>query len=340
MTDEPGEPVASAAVPHRPGVGWSGRGAVHGIILAVPATVVSLVDPGAGFALAVGVIPAAAVGLGATRRARFAVVPVGAIAGVSMFLGSLVAPFPVLAVIVIAALAFGVTLAAANPARRLVPIAAALGPALFGAGLSEASPTAGITVGLLLLGGSVYAWLVSLPWPPRPAPPRPARPPMPRGFALQYGTQLALVGAITVAAGFALGADHPGWACTAALLISRPDPQLLRARGYQRSIVVFLGATLACAIALLHPTDAVLAALAFIAVVVATTTAGSRWYILPFFTTLIVISMLILGEDLRPAHWFVERVVLTLLGAAVALAAGWVVPAVAARLRPRRGAAS
>jgi len=319
---------------------WSWRNALHGVVLALPATVVCASDPHAGFALAVGVIPAAALGVTPTRGARFAVVPVGAIAGGSMLLGSLVAPFPTLAVIAIAALAFGVTMANARSAGRLAPIAAALGPALFGAGLSETSAAAGLTVGALLLAGSVYAWLVSLAWPERSAPPRPPRPRVPRAFALQYGTQLALVGAITVAAGFALGVDHPGWACTAALLISRPDPRALRARGYQRSIVVLLGATLACAVALLHPADAVLAALVFFTVALATALAGSRWYVLPFFTTLIVISMLIAGDDMRPAHWFVERVVLTVLGAAVALAAGWIVPAIARQVRSGRGDAA
>jgi hypothetical protein len=38
------------------------------------------------------------------------------------------------------------------------------------------------------------------------------------------------------------------------------------------------------------------------------------------FSTSIVLSMLLLGETESPEHWFVERIVLTVLGVALAAA--------------------
>ena len=60
-------------------------------------------------------------------------------------------------------------------------------------------------------------------------------------------------------------------------------------------------------------------------------TSGSRWYVFPFFSTVLVLSMLLLDESESAAHWFLERVALTLLGVALALLAAWVVPPVAQR---------
>ncbi|GAA1835241.1 hypothetical protein [Agromyces salentinus] len=50
----------------------------------------------------------------------------------------------------------------------------------------------------------------------------------------------------------------------------------------------------------------------------AVATAASGWYVLPFFSTTIVLSMLLLGEDETPGHCFVERIVLTLVGVGLA----------------------
>ena len=138
------------------------------------------------------------------------VILVGAVAGVSLFLGSLVAGLPVLAVILIFALCVGVAAIVADPRRRLASLVLMLGLPLYGAGLSEASWTAGLTAGLLILAGSVYGWLVSLAWPGGAAADRPPRAPAPRSVMLVYGVQIGLAGAAGAALGFALGADHPG----------------------------------------------------------------------------------------------------------------------------------
>ncbi|MFF2485667.1 FUSC family protein [Microbacterium sp. NPDC058062] len=314
-------------------IAWSWTNLAHGAALAVPAAVTSLFDPAIGVPLAVGVLPAAALGLRGTRRERTLVILVGAVAGLSIFLGALVAPRPVLAVFAIFALCVVVALATADGSRRLAPLALMLGLPLYGAGLSESSWTTGITAAVLILTGSGYACAVSLLWPPHPAPPRASRSAPPRPAMLVYGIQIGLAASLAAAAGFLLGVDHAGWACTAALLVSRPDRHQLGTRAWGRALSVTAGAIVACAIAATAPTPVAIAALILLTLAVATATAGSRWYIFPFFSTVIVLSLLQLGEADAAAHWFLERVGLTLLGVALALGAAWSVPALARTFR-------
>ncbi|MBD5784760.1 FUSC family protein [Cellulosimicrobium terreum] len=313
--------------PRRPAVSWSWLALLLGTAYAVVPVLATVADPARGLALAVGVLPAVALGLRATRRERVLGVLVGAVAGVSLFLGSLVASTPVLAVATVLVLSVLVASATATatsrPGRRLAPLALGLGLPLFGAGLSVDGATAGAGAAVLLLAGSVYAALVSLAWPVRATAPRTSAPPPPRAAMVAYGVQIGVAGALAAAIGFALGIDHPGWACTAALLVSRPRWDALRARGTQRSVAVLAGALLACAVVALGAPDPVLAALLLAVLACGTATAGSRWYVLPFFTTTVVLSLLLVGDDAGAEHWFVERVGATLLGVALALGAAW-----------------
>ena len=323
-------------MPSGASIAWSWKSAAHGAALSLPAVAASLFDPAVGVPLAVGCLPAAAVGLRGSRRERSMVVVVGAVAAVSIFLGSLVASMPVIAVVMVFVLCVAVALYAADSSHRVAPLMLMLGLPLYGAGLSESSWTSGIGAALLILTGSLWGWLVSLAWPAGASIARPPRSAAPRSTMLVYGIQIGTAGALAAATGFALGVDHPGWACTAALLVSRPDRDQLDARGWGRSVSVFAGALLACAGALFSPTDAAIAALLLVILAVGTGTAGSRWYIFPFFSTAIVLSMLLLDDSATPAPWFLERVGMTVLGVGLALVAAWLIPAVARRIRARR----
>jgi hypothetical protein len=316
---------------------WSWSRLALGVVYAAPAAVVALSDPAKGLAMAVGVLPAAAVGLAPSRRRRGLVVLVGALAGVSMVIGASVAAHAVLAVLTIFALCVAVAVTVSVPGRRLAPVAMALGLPLVGAGLSFDSVASAASLALLIVTGSVYAWLVSLVWPERDAPERPPRQVPPRRAMLGYGVQLGLAGAASAAFGLAAGLDHPGWACTAALLVSRPRAEELHARGVGRSVSVLGGAVVACGVALAGPSDAVRALLVVLALAGAAATAGSRWYVTPFFSTVLVLSMLLVGDEADAAHWFLERVVETLVGVALALLAAWLVPRTLGPLLRRSG---
>ncbi len=317
-------------------ISWSWKSAAHGVVLSLPAVIAALWDPAVGMPLAIGCLPAAALGLRDSRRERLMVLLVGAVAALSMLLGSFVAPYPPLAVLTLFALCVAVAVAAADAAHRVAPLVLMLGLPLYGTGLSESSWTAGLSAALLILAGSVYAWLVSLVWPSYAPVSRPPRPTLHRSAMLVYGIQIGVAGAAAAAMGFALGVDHPGWACTAALLVSRPDRRQLDARGWGRTVSVIGGALLACGVAVIGPPDAAIAAVLLATLAAAAGTAGSRWYIFPFFSTVIVLSMLLLDETQTPAHWFLERAGMTLLGVGLALGASWLVPAAAARIRARR----
>jgi hypothetical protein len=327
--------------PQPPPVAWSWSRLLLGLAYVAPAAVVALaVDPARGLVVAVGVLPAAAVPLRGPRRRRALIVLVGAVAGVSLLLGSVVGRTPALAVLTILALCVAVAAATAVPERRLAPLALGLGVPLVGAGLSLAGPVVGVEAAVLLVGGSVYAWLVSLAWPVRPAAPRARRSPTTRAAAALYGLQIGLAGATAAALGFALGIDHPGWGPTAALLVSRPRWDALRSRGVDRAVAVLAGALLACAVAATAPPPVVLAAVAVVAIAGASATTGSRWYVLPFFSTLLVLSLLLAHDDEPSAHWFVERVGETLVGVALAIGAAWLVPRVGARVAAMSAARS
>ena len=72
------------------GLIWEWSPAALGALYALPAAIVVLDDRSRGLALAVGVLPAAIIGLAPTRRGRFATVVLGTCVGVPMFVIALV----------------------------------------------------------------------------------------------------------------------------------------------------------------------------------------------------------------------------------------------------------
>ncbi len=304
------------------GVAWSWSHALLGVVYAIPTALVTWRDPSAGVPLALGVIVGVAAGLRPLRSQRWMVVLVGGIAGTSLAIGAAVSAWPLVAV----ATVFAVCLVASVTRwrHRLGPVVLTMGVPLVGAGLSE-SPSTGLGIALLLTVGSVYTWLVSLAWPERPPPPPPpsavavraaaARTPTAR--LVDYGVRLGLAGALAASAGFALGWDHPGWACCAALIVSRPDVELTKLRQQGRTLSVLLGAVLAVVVQQIGPTPVAMAAMVVLVVAIASATQGSRWYVFPLFTTFLVISMLTLDDPASGTHWLDERITATLIGVAL-----------------------
>ena len=89
----------TGARPARPALVWDWSDALFGAVCAVPSAVVMFDDVSRGIACAVGVLPAAVVGVAAARRRRVGVLVVGATAAISMVLGSVLAGEPWLAVV-------------------------------------------------------------------------------------------------------------------------------------------------------------------------------------------------------------------------------------------------
>ena len=264
------------------------------------------------------------------RRGRLAIVLVGALMAVAVLLGSVLATTPWLAVVGIFALAVGVTALAAR--HRQAMILLLLGLPLVGVGLSYAGLAGSAPLALLFVAGSAYACAVAMCWPERPAPPAAAAadgvPP-----TLGYGVRLGLAAALCSGIGFALHFDHVGWATAAALLVMRPETGVLTLRAIGRPVSVGVGAVVAIMLLTVRAPDWLIAVVVVLAVVAATATRGSRWYVTPAFTTFMVFLLLLAADPKQAPGRFGERLGETLLGVGVALVFGLLVPLIGRRLR-------
>jgi uncharacterized membrane protein YccC len=144
---------------------------------------------------------------------------------------------------------------------------------------------------------------------------------------VDYGVRLGLTGSLSAAAGYALGFDHPGWAAAAALLVSRPTPDLTRTRAFGRAGAVVTGAAVALSVTAATPPNAVVAVLTAAALIGAAATTGSRWYITGGFTTFVVLTLMDLQTPSQSQWWFLERVAATLIGVTFAWVMMIVLPA-------------
>ena len=315
-----------------PAIAWNWSLALLGALYVAPAVVVTIFDPAKGLALAAGVLPAAAAGIPGPRRARWLTVLLGVFIGLSMTIGAVLAKFPVVAVVGVFGLSVGAAMLA--PRGTLGRIGLTLCLPMVGIGLSFDDPAGAAGLGALMVAGSIYAWVVSLLWPEKPAPPAAHQPPPDPAEStrsLDYGIRLGLAASIAAAIGFALDLEHVGWACAAVLLVMRPAPDMVRSRGIDRTVSVLLGATAACLVVLADPTNVVLAATAAVALISLAATHPSRRYLTSAFTTYVVFLLMLNGSPQEAEHRFLERLTETMLGVTLAVIFGVLVP----RLRQR-----
>ena len=304
------------------GLAWDSRGLLLGVAYGVPAAVLVMSDVPRGLAAAVGVVPAAVVGLPPTRSGRRFLAVLGFVVGVPIFVGSLVATVPPVAVAVL--VLFGLAAGwLAERASRWGQLALSLGVPMVGVGLSYTDHAVAAELALIMIGGSLYACAVSMLWPESVAAPRlPAQ----AAPTMLYGLALGLAGAAAAAIGFALDFEHVGWAATAAMLVMRPARDMQQLRSVGRLISVVAGAIIGIAIARLEPLAIVYSLLTLGIVAVVAATNRSRWYITPAFTTLIVFLLLLESNPATAASRFGERVSETVLGVGLAYVFGLALP--------------
>lgn len=315
-----------------PGLSWTPRYLLLGALFALPAAIVAAFDPRLGVALALGVLPAAVMGLPARRVARLRYPVVGVAVGAGILLGSVLTQWPVIALIVLFAACVGAAvLSTTGPAGALV---LALGVPMIGIGFSFRDTESAVVIAALIVTGSLWCLVVALPWPEREAAPRPAQPAA--GSLVGFGIRLGLAGTIAASIGFALGLDHVGWAAGAALLVMRPSAQLVVSRALARAASVVAGALLGGAFMLTQPPDWLMGLAALILLTVLTALAGSRWYVTGGFSTFLVFMALLGGNSGDTVHRFWERTLETMLGVALALVFGLLVPWIGERIRRGR----
>jgi uncharacterized membrane protein YccC len=175
---------------------------------------------------------------------------------------------------------------------------------------------------------------------PEHSPEQAAPPPrlLPSAMAAPYGIRLGSAAGVATAVGIAIHTDHVGWAPAAALFVVRPTEEMQERRSIGRLVSVLLGALAAVAFLRLTNSPELVAILAVVAIAGAAGTRGSRWYVTPFFTTSIVLVMLLIVSPMASnEQWrFAERVGETALGVGLAYFFGLVVPRLLTRRRAGR----
>lgn len=331
-TRERSSGTSTVADARTPGLVWRWTPAVLGGLYAVPAAVVVLSDPQRGLALAVGALPAALVGLLPTRRRRLLVIVLGAVIGLSMFVGGVLANAPVVAVLAIGLFGVGSALLAGRFALGRIVMTLALPMVGVGLSYSDIAKAAG-AAGLMVVG-SVGACLISMLWPEQAAPAGRQRPGQGAPPTFGYGVRLGAAGATAAAIGFIFDFDHVGWACAAALLVMRPTADMQRLRSVGRIIAVFAGAVAGVGLVRVSPPAAVYSIAAILAMAGAGGTRQSRWYVTPAFSTFFVFLLLLYSDPQTATARFDQRVLETLLGVGLAYLFGLALPALSDRLAP------
>jgi hypothetical protein len=255
--------------------------------------------------------------------------------GASMLVGAVLAVWPPLAVVGIFVLA--VLAARAAVGRALGGIALSLCLPLVGIGFSFSDVGTAAGLALVIVIGSAYALVISLLWPAgHPVDvPRVFVPPV-KAMMVRFGYLAGATGAICAAAGFALDLEHVGWAPGAALLVMRPAPRMQEDRSVARIVDVVVGAAVAIVLVTLGAPAWVYSIAITVAVVCVTATAGSRWYVVPAFTTFLVFVMLLVDSPHDAQARFWERALETAFGVAVAAAVGLLGPRLLDRGRADR----
>ena len=149
-------------------------------------------------------------------------------------------------------------------------------------------------------------------------------------LAVRYGVRLGLAAAVATAVGIAIHTDHVGWAPAAALFVMRPTEEMQELRSIGRIVSVLLGALAAIAFLRISPSPELIAVLVVLAIAGTAGTHGSYWYVAPFFTTFLVLVMLLYANPtVANEQWrFAERVDETIFGVGLAYVFGLLLPRV------------
>ena len=319
----------------RDGITWDRSEAIRGVACAIPgALVAALWDVGLGCALALGTISVGLLGVPPARSAR-ARLFVGALLFAAGYgAGTIVVAWPALAVLATAVAAYAsIAYAGHGALARLLP---ALVVPAFVLGMNHPA-LAGLIVAASFVVGGLWATVVTVLWPssmriaprasaapaPGDAPPaeRPATPD-PRVYAVLF----ALAGAVGLVIGFVAGFVHVAWTAGAALLIMRPVPDLTARRSIERVIATFLGITAAAVLIRFDPSSVGIALVTVGALGVIFATRSSTWYLTSGATGLVVLLMAGVAGTTGFTETYLERLLETAVGAALALLLGVLVP--------------
>ena len=286
-----------------------------------------------GIALSVGLLPVGLMGVRPLRRQRAGPGFVGVAFAVSLLLGSLLSRNAWVAVAGMLALPLLVSLPAVRPTARRLAFALIIPGVAIGLSFPELSDA--LTLAWAIAAGVLWMVALSLFLPERPLTVPPPAPPANERQARIWGLMVGGAAGTATAVGEIVGVAHIGWAPTAALLVMRPQPGVLEQRSAGRVVSTLAGATAAAACVELAPAPAVLACIVAVVVIATIATRTSRWYVTSAGTSFLVLTLLLYGASLAAVNsTFWTRVGAGVLGAALAVVFGVLVPRAIAARRP------
>lgn len=326
-----------------------GRGLLHGAGVILPLALGAAAHrPEYGGFAALGALPAgcaALFGHGAGRKSTATALLAAAGMSVASFAGALAAGNPVLLVAVIALSAYVAGIVGAFGDR--VGVAALQWPLalLMATVLPETPGRAAVRAGFVLLGGLLQTALASAAAPAgeRAGSARARRRRTPTAFARhladtirahsgvgtaqgQHALRLTVTAVAAELAARAVGLPHGYWAAMTAVVVLKSDHVLTVRRGLDRiggtALGVVLGMPLAVAAAL--GTGPLLAGAAVVVILAYTVFAANYFLFTTFLTGFVVLLLDLLGQSARDMAG--ARLLATLLGGALALAASHVRP--------------
>ena len=285
--------------------------------------------------MCIGLLPVGLAGMRPGRRGRIVAVSAGVLFAAFLLVGSAISQLAWLAVIGMFTIPVLASSAVRPTLRRLA--LALLVPAV-AVGLSFGEIDDALSLAWAIVIGALWMTVISLLWPERrPEAPVPV-PAMTAGQARTWGLMLGGAAGTATLVGELASFSHVGWAPTAALLVMRPQRDLLTMRGTGRVIATFTGAVAAAGGVALAPRATLLACAVGLVLVATIATRTSRWYVASAGTSYLVLTMLLYGAPgaaVQSTFW--GRVGAAFVGVGLAYVFGVLVPkALAARSRTER----
>lgn len=310
---------------------WARVDARHAALSVLPASgAILVVDVKAGVLAAIGLLPVCLVGIAPQRRQRIAVGIVGLLFAAGVIVGSLLIQVHALAVIGIFVLCLLSAGLMARKAAGLI-ITAIVMPAV-AIGMSYDSISDGLGLALFFALGSIWATLTSLLWP-TDAVAQDAAPLLSEADARRYGILLGLAAATGVSVALVFDFASRGWTAAAVLLVMRPLAEMVRLRGIGRALATVAGVVVATFLLTLGLSAAATAALIAVVFIATIATRTSQWYVASAGTAVLILFAILYGstdaDSISDTSW--TRVVENIIGAAIALFYGLLVPSLAAR---------
>jgi uncharacterized membrane protein YccC len=199
--------------------------------------------------------------------------------------------------------------------------------------MSYDSISDGLGLALAFALGSIWATLTSLLWPTDPNAASAAAPLLSTAEARRWGLLLGLAAATAVTIALIFDFSSRGWTAAATLLVMRPVTEMVQLRGVGRALATISGVVVATFVLRLGLNPAATAALVAVVLVATIATRTSKWYLASAGTAVLILFAILYGttdaEAIRDTSW--TRVEQNVIGAAIALFYGLLVPTLLAR---------